>query len=465
MQVDRRSGHEVRQILTALITDPVVLARIAGKWPPRGEGLFGSRWANLVAEWCVTHATRYDRPPGREILGAFEAWAARNKDATTIEAVERFLAGLSAEYEATEAARNSQYVIDLAEVHFNRVRMARLVSEMQLDLDVGDVKAAEAKLTAHTRVEIAATEGCDPFHEQAVVREALTESRQPVIEFAGDLGKFFRQELERDAFIVFMGPEKRGKSFWLLELAVRGLLARRRVAYFVCGDMSRNQVLRRLCTRIAGKPIRARTVHYPTGWDEEAEEATPILEKRKFTEPLSWQEAWRALQLMQRDQLRTKNSLLKIAAYPAGTLRIKTLDAQLQQWAREGWGAPDIIVLDFMDILDTSGTDDFRHRINQAWIETRGLAQKWHALILSATQASAGSYKKATMDMADFSEDKRKFGHVTGMIGLNQTKEEKDRGVMRLNWLVLREDEFSISRCIHVAGCPSLARPIVRSSF
>lgn len=98
-------------------------------------------------------------------------------------------------------------------------------------------------------------------------------------------------------------------------------------------------------------------------------------------------------------------------------------------------------------------------------MECRGLAQKWHALLVSATQADAASFNRPTMDESNFSEDKRKFGHVTGMLGINQTPDEKDRGVQRLNWIVLREDEFSTARCVHVAGCRSIARPVIRSSF
>ena len=33
------------------------------------------------------------------------------------------------------------------------------------------------------------------------------------------------------------------------------------------------------------------------------------------------------------------------------------------------------------------------------------------------------------------------FAHVTGMIGINQTYEEKKNGIQRLNWIVRREDE------------------------
>ena len=88
MKVERRTGgHEIRQILTAMIVDQVALARIAGKWVE--PGLFSSRWANLVGDWCIRHHNKYGAPPSKKILGYFEEWAARNKTHTQL-SCERF---------------------------------------------------------------------------------------------------------------------------------------------------------------------------------------------------------------------------------------------------------------------------------------------------------------------------------------------------------------------------------------
>jgi hypothetical protein len=67
--------------------------------------------------------------------------------------------------------------------------------------------------------------------------------------------------------------------------------------------------------------------------------------------------------------------------------------------------------------------------------------------------------------MGHFSENKAKMAHVTGMIGLNQTPQEKRDGIMRLNWVVLREYEFDTDRCLFVAQCLPLARPFCCASF
>ena len=84
---------------------------------------------------------------------------------------------------------------------------------------------------------------------------------------------------------------------------------------------------------------------------------------------------------------------------------------------------------------------------------------------MTATQADAASYKQDTIDSSNFSEDKRKLAHVTGMVGINSSEAEKEFGLQRLNWIVLRESDFNSSRCVHVAGCLDVGNPAILSTF
>jgi hypothetical protein len=67
--------------------------------------------------------------------------------------------------------------------------------------------------------------------------------------------------------------------------------------------------------------------------------------------------------------------------------------------------------------------------------------------------------------MENFSNDKRKYAHVNGMLALNQNKRDKENQVMRLGWLVLREATFSMTRQLAVGTCFALSRAITCASF
>jgi hypothetical protein len=67
--------------------------------------------------------------------------------------------------------------------------------------------------------------------------------------------------------------------------------------------------------------------------------------------------------------------------------------------------------------------------------------------------------------MTNFTDDKRKRAHVTGSVGLNATREEKEMGITRLNWIVLRESQSIIEKCCCCCGCLALANPCMLSTF
>ena len=120
---------------------------------------------------------------------------------------------------------------------------------------------------------------------------------------------------------------------------------------------------------------------------------------------------------------------------------------------------PDVIVIDYADILAPEDPrQQPRDQVNETWKALRRLSQERHCLVIAPTQANAASYDKWVQGMHNFSEDKRKLAHVTGMLGLNQTEEEKALHVMRLNWIVLRESPFNAQQCLWVGQCLEIGR-------
>ena len=469
MRAERRSGSDERRIVTGMIVDPVVLGAVAAKWD-KDEGMFSSKWANLVGGWCVKFYDEYDAAPGSSIQGLFESWAEQGqKDKDTIDLVEKFLSVISNDYEETAKDINSAYILDLAGKHFNKVQIKRLNETVAGHIDNNDIKAAVRSLEGFSKTEIGQGAGIDVMNDQEAMRQAFETQNDVLIQYPGALGDLFRNTLERDGFISFLGPEKRGKSFWLIDMAWRAMCQRRRVAFFAVGDMSQNQMMRRFMTRAAAHPHRGpwpKTIRYPTAISRESSEKAEVdFEDRVFTAPLSWQEAYKACQETLQKKAKTKKSLLRLSVHPNDSISVNGIRAVCRGWERDGW-VPDVIVIDYMDLLaPVNGADESREQINKTWKRARGLSQELHCLVISATQSNAASYSAELIDKNNFSEDKRKFAHVTGMIGLNATSGESEQGVMRLNWVVLREDEFVVTRCVHVAGCLALGNPAVRSTF
>ncbi len=64
MKIEKRSGSKERLILIGMIVDITVLGRISSKWQ---RGMFKSRWANIIAKWCISFYHKYEDVPMNQI--------------------------------------------------------------------------------------------------------------------------------------------------------------------------------------------------------------------------------------------------------------------------------------------------------------------------------------------------------------------------------------------------------------
>lgn len=470
MKIQKRKNSAERRILIAMIVDTTVVGHIAAKWEK--GGLFNSTWSNLVGGWCCSYYERHNKAPGKMIEGLFESWATDNKDEETIQLVERFLEGLSGEYAQLRKESNTDYILELSSSLFNKVRITKLAEALQADAETGEIEKAYKRVETYNRVEVGEQAGIDVLGDKLSIKQAFEQKHLPLIRYRGAAGNFFGESLERDGFVSFMGPEKRGKSWMLMDIAWRGMEQGNRVAFFAIGDMSKNQMLLRFHTRASKRPLNATDeddpkkgpTKYPTSieYDPGSSMANVEHETRKYKKPLSWQEAWRNSQAVIKKR---GGGLLKLSCHSNGSIGVQGIAGIIRSWERTGW-VPDVVVLDYADLLAPPyGVTESRDVINHNWKHLRKLSQDLHGLVVTATQSDAASYETEILSMKNFSDDKRKFAHVTGMIGLNQTTAEKKLDLMRLNWLVLRESSFSEDQVLHIAGCRDIANPLILSTF
>ena len=474
MKVKTFDSTVERQVLVAMVTNDRVLARIATKW---NDGMFSSSYSNLIAKWCIKFYTKHSKAPNRAIETIFAAWSEKSQDSSTVSLVESFLSSLSNDYER-EIEINSDHIIDVAAEYFNQVRLEKGIQQAQGYLELGDTKeAARIMREASTPIEMGIKSRINLFQDESAIKNIYTESPQPLIVYPGEAGRFFQDQLTRDSLVSFVGPEKVGKSFWLMDVAYMALTQRRRVAFFEVGDMTEKQIKQRFLSRIAKHPYRSTnpdgrwpcTVKVPTKITPIEGEFVPDVEfsERKFEYPVDENMAIKACQDFNQRYLKSKNPYFYLSIHPNSSISVNGIKTTLKEWEQEDGWTPDVIVIDYADILapPISGKYDTRDEINATWKLLSAMRLELHCLIVTATQADAASYTKTTIDRTNFSEDKRKNAHVTGMIGINMKWDEKEKQVCRLNWIEVREMDFSSLRCLTVGQCLPLANPCVKSVY
>ncbi len=498
-----------RRIVTGMIVSTRYLQQIHPVYNPQ---LLNSSVANLLATWCMEYFQRYNVAPNRDIEGIYTAHvnAGLNKDQA--EGIELVLESLSGEYKRKKF--NVDYLLDQTYEYFQQQHLRRHIDEINDKLSSGTVTDATAVALGFAPVIKENNQIVDPFENMDRVEAAFKQKAEPLITFPKALGDYWNDQLTRDAFVAFLGPEKIGKSFWLIEFAMRGVFSDCNVALFQAGDMSEDQMLRRLGIYITKRSDKAKycegmfvpvldcvhnqkdICHKKTREGDigifdrskdlkkvTADELADLFKKnpeyqpchncpsnkgavwlkwRKAVEPLTGREAVKRMINFRR---RYKKRL-RICTYPNETLTTTEIKSLLDTWERQDNFVPDLIIIDYADILAPDADLmrlDYRNQQNKIWQRLRRLSQQKHCLLITATQAAATSYKHETLKLEDFSETKTKYAHVTAMYGLNQLPEEKKIGLMRLNELVVREGDFDRTAEVHVLQKLQMGRPFIGS--
>ena len=154
---------------------------------------------------------------------------------------------------------------------------------------------------------------------------------------------------------------------------------------------------------------------------------------------------------------------LRVLAVPAYSLTVEALESKLDKLAQQEQYIPDVIIVDYADIMAPSEKGDYRNQLDGIWKRLRGLAQSRKAVVFTASQSGRQSIDK-NADSKDIAEDIRKLAHITSMVALNQTPEEKKNGILRLKQLALREGEQEFREAV-CTQCLSIGRIITDSRF
>lgn len=471
MKRQKVDSQTERMLLIGMVMSKEFLSQAAGVLD---LDLIEASHFRQVASWCFNYFKEYKQAPKVHIENIFHAWVERGgEDNEQIKPIHDLLSSLSTQYDS-EGDLNVPYLLDSLGKYISQKRLTRLRDNLEYSLSEGDIDSASQAISSYSTPKLGVGSGLDLLNDKAAWERAFIDATTPLIEMPGDAGRFFNPALTRDALIGIQSPEKRGKTWWCVEFTMRALRQRRKVALFEVGDLSESQILLRLGVRLTGRPLRkdlCGKIKIPKrikikGEDREKYAVVKYVVRnipRPVTKNMCIRSSKRFLKAC---RIPSKIPHLMVSVHSTDTINVRGITGILDLWKVEKDFTPDVIIIDYADILAPENPrEQSRDRVNDTWKALRRLSQERHALVISPTQATRGSYDSKFQTMAHASEDKRKLAHVTGMFGLNQEEEEKNRSVMRLNWVVLRESPFQSYRPLYVGSCFSLGKAMCCASL
>jgi hypothetical protein len=158
------------------------------------------------------------------------------------------------------------------------------------------------------------------------------------------------------------------------------------------------------------------------------------------------------------------NSQLRFCVKPNNTFTAEMINDTLIQWKEKLGFIPDVMGIDYdATMAREKGAKDEREGMNEQWKWFRRLSQEWKTCNIVATQTDGDALDRENLSLANYSGDKRKYSHVTGMLGIHGTRQEFGMGLARLSWMLGREEEFGMDDQVVTLRHLRIARPIVGS--
>ena len=152
----------------------------------------------------------------------------------------------------------------------------------------------------------------------------------------------------------------------------------------------------------------------------------------------------------------------RIYAEPAYSLTVEGLENKLDDLAYEGF-YPDVIIIDYADIMAPSDKNEYRQQIDGIWKRLRALAQKRKAVVVTASQTNRGALS-SEVNAESISEDIRKLAHVTSMVSISKPKSYKQNTLAIFSQVALRDGVPELRKVIATQNL-SIGRPILESHW
>lgn len=458
---------------------------------------------------CVKYFNKHNEAPSVHFKDVFDNEVRLGRIPADMEGeLQSIYRSLSSEY-VDAYTINRPYLIGQLE----RLMRGRSLENLSEDITnlISSDKIEDAELLLHNYAPVK-REGIvwsDPTNLSDEEFNEFFDEEETLFRYPGAMGELLG-DVDRGSFIAIQAPEKRGKTSYLWEFALRSVFCRKKTAFFSIGDMNKKQNWYRVYGWMikSSRKMAGKTINYPIldcrwgqlGTCPENLQDPIMTDKGSFfnfkdkdpsfhipctkcmkDDPTRfsgsrWYEKrivpefdvgkarreWKKIN----DKILGGQNFLRQEIFPNGRCTVASIRTMLDIWEkRDGWIA-DCVFIDYADNLGNEpgcNYNDKRHQIDASWGAMRGLSLERNISLWTATQAGKSAFQKFQQDESDTSEDKRKMGHVTQMITLNQTPEEKAMGIMRIATLMERESYFDTRSNVVCLQAPAMSRPILTS--
>jgi len=389
-----------------------------------------------VAEVAFNHIDRYNEPPGDALPTLTEHLL---QDTHVGSAVRSLLVDLFAHREDV----NAKFAVDRLRAFVRRqtMRIGLLdASELLRGDQIDDAKLDEAEaillaaLRKRSQVFEPGTQAGNPdeFLRFLFDDESLQTFPTGIAELDNRKAGPVRGGLH-----LSVAAAKFGKTFFLVQLGKMAILNRFKVVH-ISLEMSEQRIAQRYAQAFFGASVRNESIE-TTQLETDEMNRFVAFHTNHAVPTMSFEDENIHQQLKERVKQFPRLNRLMIKEFPTGSLSIRDLEAYLDLLGDSINFTPDIVLLDYADLMRFEGRD-FRLALGSLYKELRRIAGERNLAMVTATQVNKESTRKGVIDRGSSAGSVNKERVCDTMLYLTASEEEQEVGLARIGIRLLRND-------------------------
>lgn len=426
-----------------------------------------------IIHWSLEYYKTYDQAPGEHILDILRTKSKKLKDEDK-EMINDLIKDILTGY--TEGNFNNDYVVDQTFSYFKSRELSIISSNIQYHISRGEVTEAEREVETYHKLTKPTLEINGFIHSDESLQNTFGyEDDDNLFSLSKDLGKFLGP-FQREWLVGISAPFKRGKTWMLSEFTKIASLSGLKVASFNL-EMSLRNMRKRTYMTLTGASeefgptifpcldcaknqdnscrLRERTNKHriPEVYSADARYRPCIacIEKERSEFDLRvYQEVIDVPRLdfgLVKERIEALKKLGKadvwVECMPRFSASIGDIEHKLDNLESIHNFIPDVLLIDYADILKSDDpTLKGVEKEDEIWMALARIASERKILVVVPTQLNKESLDAKQIKTSHTAKWVGKLGHVDVMLALNQTKAEKELGLMRVSILEHRHKEF-----------------------
>lgn len=452
-EVERVDISVESRILGNLITSSELLGKVRSIIDPT---LFESPISRIVGQWVLDYFDRMSCAPEKAISDIYIARCSELKEADA-NLVYSFLKNCSASWKPS----NVDYAEKMASDFFQKRSLERLIENLKTKASTGNVSGAQRLIAEYVSPEIIHSRSIDLLNGTAVIQHAFQNEDEELFSLRGGMSKLVGGPLCRGELVAFLAPPKAGKTWWMIDTAIVAMTRGQKVL-FVSLEMTEDQMTRRFWQALSGCSRYGEDAPGAT-FESRGDGKWNLVLGTRPTKKVGLEKE--EIESVQNAYKQVTEGKLKFRCYPTGSLTLSKLQSELKVLEVFENFIPDVIVLDYADIMCLPPGKEKRHQLDALWLGLRGITTAMNNLIVTASQTGRETVGgKRDADESNIAEAVSKLNHVTRMVTINRSKDDKKNGIYRMSCQTMRDGQECFDSLV-VCNCLAIGRPWMEDRF